>query len=170
MNKLYLIMYYLVGIRLPSSNNRFAKAIRSWLCKGIFKEVGKNVNIEKGVFFGKGTNISIGNNSGIGLKATVQGPLIIEDNVMMGPEVIIYTKNHNIEDTNIPMVNQGETKPKLVHIKDDVWIGARVVILPGVTIGKGSVIGACALITKDVEPYSIMGGVPAKLIKKRRIK
>lgn len=68
------------------------------------------------------------------------------------------------------MQEQGYTKPRPVVIDDDVWIGSRVTILPGVHIGKGSIIGAAAVVTHDVEPYTIVGGNPAKLIKKRTVK
>ena len=66
------------------------------------------------------------------------------------------------------MWQQGFTEVDPIVIEDDVWIGARVIILKGVTIGKGSIIGAGSVVTKDVEPYSIVGGNPAKLIRKRK--
>jgi maltose O-acetyltransferase len=66
------------------------------------------------------------------------------------------------------MIDQGFKDKEPVIIEDDVWIGARVIILPGVKIGKGSIVGAGAVVTKDVEPYSIVAGVPAKLIRKRK--
>lgn len=87
---------------------------------------------------------------------------------MMGPEVIMYTSNHCFQDTNIPMRKQGMEPLKKIII-DDVWIGARVIILLGVKIGIGSVIGAGAVITKNVLPYSIVGDVPAKVINKRKV-
>lgn len=171
MKKIYLGLYYLIGIKLPESDGVItfaAKKIRRFLVKNIFKSVGRDVNIEKGVFFGKGRGIAIGNRSGIGLNARVQGPLTIGQDVMMGPEVIIYTKNHAIDRLDIPMIEQGETSPKKVIIEDDVWIGARAIILPGVTIGKGAVIAAGAVISKDVEPYKIVGGIPGKVIGTRQ--
>jgi maltose O-acetyltransferase len=173
MKKLYLGIYYIVGIKLPVSDGVFtfsSKKIRRFLVKKIFKSVGLHINVEKGVFFGKGYDISIGDYSGIGLNARLQGPLEIGRYVMMGPDVIIYTRNHNIYRTDIPMIKQGDTKAKKVTIKDDVWIGARAIILPGVTIGEGAVIGAGAVVTKDVNPYDIVGGVPAKVIGNRKDK
>lgn len=166
-----LALYYSIGKRMPSSDapiNLGAKGFRRFLAKLIFEQVGQGVNIEKNVYFGGGREIRIGNRSGIGINARIQGPLTIGQDVMMGPDVMIYTRNHAIDRIDIPMMDQGDTESHPVVIEDDVWIGARVVIMPGVTIGKGSVIGACALVTKDVEPYTIVGGVPAKLIKKRR--
>ncbi len=168
---LALILYYGIGKRLPESQgvlNFGAKRIRGFLCRIIFDRCGKNVNIEKNVFFGGGQGISVGDGSGIGINNRIQGPLVIGSDVMMGPDVIIYTKNHNYKDIARPMVEQGDSKARKVTLEDDVWIGARAVILPGVTIGKGSIVGACALVTKDVPPYAIVGGVPARVIGSRK--
>ncbi len=79
---------------------------------------------------------------------------------------MIITNTHNFENCDIPMRTQG-LKNISVTIEDDVWIGSRVIILPGIKIGKGSIIGAGAVVTKDVPEYSIVGGVPAKLIRSR---
>ena len=97
----------------------------------------------------------------------VHGPLTIGDNVMMGPDVVILTHTHNIDTPTLPMIEQGmRTDP--VTIGNDVWIGMRSIIMPGVNIGDGSVIGAGAVVTKDVPAYAIVGGVPAKVIKYRK--
>ena len=86
----------------------------------------------------------------------------------MGPECIIYTRNHAFSRTDIPMREQGFSEEKPVYIGDDVWIGGRVTILPGVHIGKGAIVGAGAVVTKDVPEYSIVGGNPAKIIRFRK--
>ena len=113
--------------------------------------------------------ISIGNYSGIGNHAFIQEPVQIGNYVMMAQNVKIYRKNHNMLRTDIPMCQQGYSESKTLTIEDDVWIGDSVIILPGVEkIGKGSVLGAYSVITKNVEPYSVMGGNPAKVIKKRK--
>lgn len=84
----------------------------------------------------------------------------------MGPEVMIYTANHNIA-RNLKIIEQGmDVKP--VRIENDVWIGSRAIILPGVTIKKGAVIAANAVVSKNVEEYEIVGGVPAKKIGQRK--
>ncbi|HCC07296.1 MAG TPA: acetyltransferase [Clostridiales bacterium] len=165
-----LSLYYGIARNLPSSDAYYsfgAGIIRRVLCKFIFDKQDKNVNIEHGAYFGKGIGINIGDNSGLGINARVQGPLVIGKNVMMGPDVIIYTKNHSFNNTDVPMMEQGELEPEKVTISDDVWIGARVIILPGVTIGKGSILASGCVVTKDVESYSIVAGVPAKKIKSR---
>jgi long-chain acyl-CoA synthetase len=93
--------------------------------------------------------------------------LVKGDNVMMGPEVVVYTSGHCFDRTDIPMAEQGSTSPRAVTIGNDVWLGRRVIIMPGVTIGDGCVIGAGAVVTKDIPAYSVAGGVPAKVIKSR---
>lgn len=168
--KLALLVYYFIARHLPASDSPYnlgSKMIRRKLCQVIFKSAGKKINVEHGAFFGSGNEIIIGNYSGIGINARVTGPVTIGDNVMMGPEVHIYTSNHAFNRTDIPMIQQGNQKNRPVKIMNDVWIGARSLILPGVTIGEGSIIAAGSVVTKDVPSYCIVGGNPAKVIKKR---
>lgn len=164
-----LILYYFFARHLPSSSAAYsfgARKIRAFLCRRIFKSAGKNLDIEHGAFFGSGAEIEIGDNSGIGLNCRVNGPLKIGRDVMMGPDVMIFTQNHANDRLDIPMNLQ--TAPKEpVEIGDDVWIAARVIILPGVKIGSGSIIGAGAVVTKDVPEYAVVGGNPARILKYR---
>lgn len=97
-----------------------------------------------------------------------RGGLSIGKNVLIGPYVIIYTTNHIYSDISIPINEQGQTEEAVI-IEDDVWIGAKAIILPGVNIGKGSIVAAGAVVTKDVPPYSIVGGIPAKIIRNRKV-
>ena len=112
--------------------------------------------------------MELGDNSGIGIRAQINGKVIIGNNVMMGPDVCIYVRNHAFDRTDIPMNLQGFTPEKPVVIEDDVWIGARVIILPGVHIGTGAVIGVGAVITKNVPDYAVVGGNPARILKMRK--
>ena len=173
MKYLRLIAYYCFARHLPASDNRFFKFIRPvrrCIVKGLFKYAGKNINIEKGAYFGDGSEIEIGDNSGIGINCKVSGKVTIGKNVMMGPDVIILTKRHKFERTDISMIDQGYDTPAPVTISDDIWIGTRSIILPGVTIGKGAIVGAGAIVTKDVPEYAIACGNPAQIKKYRKEK
>lgn len=127
---------------------------------------GKDVNIYK--YSKISSHVQLGDQSDIGYRARIQGKCIIGNYVMMGPECWIWTMNHNHASTDIPMILQGNEKEKPVLIEDDVWIGSRVTILPGVTIGTGSIIGSGAVVSKDIPPFSIAVGNPARVVKKRK--
>ena len=86
---------------------------------------------------------------------------------MMAPEVVILTLGHYYNDVNTPINCQGDFASKVI-VENDVWIGIRSIILPGVRIGAGAIVGAGAVVTKDVPPWTIVGGVPAKIIKRRK--
>lgn len=85
----------------------------------------------------------------------------------MGPDVMIYPSSHLFEKKDLLIREQGYENPKQVIIEDDVWIGARVIILGGIRIKKGAVIGAGSVVTKDVEPFTVVAGAPARKIKER---
>jgi acetyltransferase-like isoleucine patch superfamily enzyme len=88
------------------------------------------------------------------------------DNVMVGPNVVMDTSRHNDARIDIPMKLQGMSYAPIV-IEDDVWIGANVVVTCGVTVGRGSIVGAGAVVTRDVPPYSVVAGVPARVVRQR---
>lgn len=172
MRYFWLFLYKMLLKHLPATDNRYSvskiiRKLRSAVGKHLFDGCGSNINIEKGADFGSGKNIIIGNNSGLGINCKVRGPLEIGDNVMMGPDVVIMTNSHKFSRIDIPMNAQGSAVPRKVRIDNDVWIGTRVIILPGVTIGSGAIIGAGAVVTKDVPKMAIVGGCPAKVIKYR---
>lgn len=169
---LALVLYYLIARHLPASYEPhslgISKPLRAFLCRNIFDVCGKNINIEKGAYFGDGIGIKIGDNSGIGINAVLQRHITIGKDVMMGRDVIIMTNSHKTSDAGIPMNQQGAEEIKPVVIGDDVFIGSRAILLPGVNIGNGSIIGANAVVTRDVIPYSVVAGIPARLIKMRK--
>lgn len=92
--------------------------------------------------------------------------IIIEDNVMMGSGVHIYVNNHKFDRADIPLIDQGYYPDEQVVLKNGCWIGANAIILPGVTIGVNSVVGAGSVVTKDVPDGVVAAGIPAKIIKK----
>lgn len=151
------------------------KIITQPLILSSMKRHGKNCSISRGFDCSGINNVSLGHDVAIGLNNTfmcTRAPIYIGNYVMTGPNVMIITGNHRIDIKNKPMVkiHDDEKLPEndeTVVIEDDVWIGANVTILKGVTIHTGSIIAAGAVVTKDVEEYSIYGGIPAKKIKNR---
>lgn len=128
-------------------------------------DCGAEVNIEKDAVFSQ--KVTLGDFSGIGINAKIYGECHIGAFVMMGTDVTVITRNHRFDRTDVPMMKQGFEDEKPVYIGDDVWIGDRVIILPGVHIGNGCIIAAGSVVTKDVAPYTVVGGVPAHFIKER---
>lgn len=165
-----LLLYNSICKRLPSSccfvGGKVWKGCRAFCGRLMLASCGVNVNIEKGAVFSP--KCTLGDNSGIGKYAIISGETHIGRNVMMGPYCIIYDRNHEFARTDIPMRCQGFQESKPVRIGDDVWIGARVIILPGAEIGNGVIIGAGAVVTGNIPDYAIIGGVPARVIKFRR--
>ena len=160
---------------LQKIKNVFHKMFCEPIIKSSFGKCGKKVRVPRCCDFSGIENIYIGNNVALGVRLTVlstNAKLIIGDDVMMGPNVTMITGNHRIDILDKPMicVTDSEKLPENdqdIVIENDVWIGANVIILKGVKIGQGSVIAAGAVVTKDVPPYTIAGGCPAKVIKNR---
>lgn len=166
-----LTLYHAVVRWLPPSTapgGGIWRAARRVLVAPVLAGAGRDVNIEHGAFFGRGDAIRLGNRSGIGIDCRLHGPVSIGDDVMMGPDVLVYAQAHEFGALDRPMMDQGYREPRAVVIEDDVWIGARVIILPGVRVGRGSVLGAGAVVTRDVPPYSVAAGNPARVMKDRR--
>ena len=170
---LALLFYKMFLVWLPGSYTpivgKLPRKLRYWCCKLIFAECGKNVNIERGANFGSGLgfNLKIGENSGIGINCTLPREIEIGENVMMGPECYFLSANHAYNNIDTPMKFQGNLGHKKTIIEDDVWIGRQVLVMPGRTIKKGSIIAAGCVLTKDFPEYSIIGGNPSRLIKSR---
>ncbi len=165
-----LIIYNLIGKHMPTSFSVLKigqKQIRGLCGKMILQKCGKKVNIEKGAVFS--SKVELGDRSGIGINASILGKCIIGKDVMMGPNCTVYTRNHKFSDTDTAMREQGFQEEKPVVIGDDVWIGGDVIILPGVHIGSHSIIGAGAVVTKDIPEWAIAAGNPAVVKKYRKI-
>jgi maltose O-acetyltransferase len=167
--KIALLLYYLITSRIETSDSPIALGARlnRLLVKYIFKECGKDVNIRPRAYFGRGAHISIGNKSMIGRDAFIGSgaDITIGNKVLMGPDVMIFAVNHEIR-RELPIIDQ-DFKAGAIIIEDDVWIGARCTILPGVTISKGAVLAAGSVINRNIPRYAIVGGVPAKILKFR---
>jgi len=164
---LALVLYYVVTSRIGlkwSSGTGIGALLNRLLVRHIFASCGQRVNIRPGVYFGGGANISIGDDSMLGADAIIgaAAPVNIGSDVLMGPQVIIYTSNHGTRKGTPMRLQPFELVP--VTIGNDVWVGARCIILAGVTIGDGAILAAGSVVTKDVPANAIVGGVPARII------
>ena len=187
--KIYLIFLTLFVVPIPTF---IGENLRFLLYKRLFKKtngkfkIGKHVNIlgfenieiGKNVYFADYTQIfahdkgmiKIGDNFGINYNSQLGasfGKIVIGDDCAIASNCVLRASNHNFEDINIPFRNQGHTYGEII-LEDDVWIASNCVVTAKTKIGRSSIIGAGSVVTKNVEPYSVMGGVPAKLIKKRK--
>jgi len=149
--------------------------------QAVFFKGFKNIELGENIWFGpfnsifadsitNEARIKIGNNvsfnCNVMVNADVRGTIIIEDNVLIGPNVVIRASGHRYEDIDMPIREQGHRKGRIV-IKSGVWISANAVILPNVIVGRGSIVGAGAVVAKDVNDFEIVGGVPAERIGSR---
>lgn len=125
-------------------------------CTGVIRELGESLIIEDNVGIAANTFISM------------RGSIKISKNTIMGPGVSIHAENHNFTNIDIPVRKQGVTRQG-IEIGEDCWIGAKTVILDGVKIGKSVIIAAGSVVNKDINDYEIVGGIPAKVIKSRRV-
>lgn len=145
------------------------KQIRNKFYLRGFKNVGKNITLFFPLTMEGKQNIEIGNNTAIGTYAHLwgHGGVKIGNDVLIAAHCCISSLSH---DYSQKLIREGMVISAPVVIEDDVWLGHNVCVLPGVTIGKGSVIGAGSVVVKSIPPYSIAVGNPAKIIKQRIVK
>lgn len=129
--------------------------------------IGNNVLFNVGVHIQAGQGISIGNDTHFAPYCILYGPLQVGNKCAVAAHTVFASVGHTYDRVDVPFVDLPAQAKKIV-VEDNVWIGANAVIIQGVRIGTGSIVGAGAVVTKDVEPYSVVGGVPARLIRKRR--
>lgn len=167
---------YYWGISLSLIPSYFYDKLLAVFYKEAMKYCGKNVYLRPSSSDFKGLwNMSVGDNTSIPKGSTFYctiAPLTIGKKVIFGPKPTIITGDHRIDIIgkyimDVTDAEKGTDYDAPVVIEDDVWCGANVTILKGVTIGRGSIVAAGAVVTKSFPPYSIIGGVPAKLIKMR---
>lgn len=146
-------------------NSKPSNKIRGFLLKPFFKKAGKNIQIASGVIINHPQNITIGNNVYIAHNCWINGTekIVFEDNVIIGPYTVIATTEHKFIDGEVSN-NYYEAKP--IIIMRGSWLASHVIVTPGVKVGKGCLIGAGSVVTKDVIDNTMSGGVPAKNISK----
>jgi len=164
--------YRLHRILYNLSNLPRFDAVKRWRGRhysALMRSAGQALNVDAGVKIFNPANVAVGDNCFIGAGTRLYAwneRITIGNDVMIAADVLMITRNHGHDRLDIPMTRQGYSNAPIV-IEDDVWIGFRAVILAGVTIGRGSIVGSCAVVTKDVPAYSVVGGVPARVIKSR---
>lgn len=174
MRNLYLAIYYGIARFLPKSTapvcGGLAHKIRASLCRRIFNGTCQRLNVEQGAYFGNGKNFTVGNYVGIGKNfKSLNRTVVIDDYLIMGEDVLFVGGKHDYSRTDIPMGAQKTETNTPLYIAGDVWIGTRAMILPGCErIGHGAVVGAGAVVTKDVPDWAVVGGNPARVIKYRK--
>ena len=147
------------------------KQIRNYLYKRRLKSCGKDVVFCGGIKFHAPKGICIGSNVWIGEKARFSGDrggIEIGNNISFGPEVVIWSSNHNYDDPELLPYDK-VVLPKKTIIEDNVWVGTRACIAPGVRVGEGAIIAMGSVVTKDVPSCAVVGGNPAKVLKYRNV-
>jgi acetyltransferase-like isoleucine patch superfamily enzyme len=138
------------------------------LCQNKFLYFDNTAQFRAGAYAEYCSNISIGKNVVIRpnsmLFADKYAKIIIEDNILIGSGVHFYVDNHKFDLKDIPIIDQGYYPSKDIIIKEGSWIGANAIILPGVVVGKNSVVAAGSVVTKSVLDFTVVAGVPAKII------
>ncbi len=144
------------------------KVKRNYFYSKTFTQCGKNLFVHPQVIFYYPKNIILGDNVFINRGAFFMAPvrMVIGNDVLIGPYTMFNTSSHLYKSKSTLIDKQEHVYGEII-IEDDVWIGGHVCILHGVTIGKGSVVAAGAVVTKSVSPYTVVGGIPAKEIGKR---
>lgn len=169
MKKLFLLLYFLIGKHLPSSYYPMGKFF-NWIRVSLLKKsitIGDKTLVQTGFRFGLKGKIIIGKECRINENVYIQSA-IIGNYVLLAPNVAILASSHIYTDKTIPIIQQGDTTICPVIIEDDVWIGRNAIIMPGIRIGKGAIIGAGAVVTKNIPSEAIAGGVPAIVLKYRK--
>ena len=162
------MLYYTIYV-VRGCTNRFL----SFFYKKMLRGCGSNVRFSALTSDFTYRNITIGNDVYIGPHALflcTESQIFIGNKVLFGPHVTIIGGDHRITDVGrfiYDVLDKHPEDDQDVHIEDDVWIGTNTTLLKGVTVGRGAVVAAGALVTKDVPPYAIVGGVPAKVLKYR---
>ena len=174
MRYFWLILYYGLAKHLPKSTapviGKLVKCLRRACAEHLFAECGTLINVEQGAYFGNGKNFSVGDKVGLGKDFCCHSRIVtIHGGLMMGESVLFQGGGHSFADPDKPIGSEPDTPPTPLEICEDVWIGARVIVLPGCKrIGAHSIIGAGAVVTKDVPDYAIVGGNPATIIRMRK--
>nr|WP_199078956.1 sugar O-acetyltransferase [Pedobacter sp. ASV19] len=154
--------YATIELLAKMNNSANPEEIRNLLGQITGMEIDGNTTVFPPLYINYGKDTKIGKNVFINFDCTFLGlgGITIEDNVLIAPKVSLLSEGHPVTPENRGALTVGR-----IHIKKNVWIGANVTILPGVTVGENAIIAAGAVVSKDVPDNTVVGGIPAKLIK-----
>ena len=162
--------YYNKRLKKTFEKNRFESGLRIEFPKNIIIGSNSYFGLDCKIYASELSQIKIGSNvtfnSNVMINARGKGKILIGNNVLIGPNTVLRSNNHSFENKNKPITEQGMNDGE-IFIEDDVWISSNSVILPNCKIGKGAIIAAGAVVTNNVDSYSIVGGVPAKELNRR---
>lgn len=164
-----LVAYRSIGMRLPHTfwpGGGAFTAARRLMLRGMGCRIGPGCDLEPHIDMGFRPRVSIGSGCQINQRTSIRSATI-GDHVMIAPGVVLLDRQHNFDRTDIPMSEQGASDRRPVIVESDVWIGQNAIVMPGLTIGHGSIVAAGAVVTRDVPPYSIVAGIPARIIGNR---
>ncbi len=134
---------------------------------GVARSAGHGFSCGRGSFFRPGENIQIGKNVFMGLCVHIAAPCVIKDDVLLASYVAFVGGDHSFDHAGLLLNSSGRSEMPPIVVEEDVWIGHGVVVLTGVKIGRGAIIGAGSVVTQDVPPCTIWGGVPARRLRDR---
>lgn len=165
------IGYYFFAYHLPENQwvgGSLWNALRVFFARPMLRECGKDIHIDRHVNFGKGDSLTLKDHSGLGAYSKLIGDITLERWAATSFDIFITAYGRKMDRTDIHILYQGKVPDEPVILGEGTVLFASVIILPGVHTGEGCVIGAAAVVTRDVPPYCVVAGNPARVVKWRK--
>lgn len=163
--------YYFFAYHLPENQwigGALWNALRVFFARPLLRECGKDIHIDRHVNFGQGNLLTLKDHSGVGAYAKLIGDITFERWAATSFDIFVTAYGRKMDRTDIHIVYQGKVPDEPVVLGEGTVLFASVIILPGVHTGEGCVIGAAAVVTRDVPPYCVVAGNPARVVKWRK--
>lgn len=163
---LCLLAYYGFARYLPDSSfpgGKLATMFRGFLCRQFIAGAGEKIHVRSGAFLADGRHLYMADRASIGPGCRIYGARL-GYGVVIGPHCVFFKENRAADDLGKPVGAHGTTPTNIPVVEDLAWVGERALVLQGRRIGRGAIVGAGAVVTRDVPPYAIVGGNPARVI------